>query len=177
VTGNASTSDHDVVDATRQLVTTVDAAGERVGADLPVLEREVSGPTACLDDDGYQGSITWTQVLPEDADPDEVLATVERAWNDEGLEVSRDEADPDLPRVDARGDDGARYTAELVRATMTLHHLASTDCRPLPDGTDDAGVLRASFPERVDPGGEPVTQDVSRSLADQVEELRRRGDG
>jgi hypothetical protein len=172
VTGNASSSNRDVVDATRQLVTTVDAAGERVGADLPVLEREVSGPTECLEGDGFQGSIAWTQVLPEDADPDEVLSTVQQAWTDEGLEVARDGADPDLPRVDGRGDDGARYTAELVRATMTLHHLATTDCRPLPDGAADPDVLRASFAEQVDPGGEPITQDVSRSLADQVAELR-----
>jgi hypothetical protein len=177
VTGTASTSDGDVVDATRRLVATVDVSGDRVGADLPVLEREVTGPTECLEGDGYQGSIAWTLVLPSDADPDDVLATVERAWTDEGLEVARDDGDPDLPRVDAEGDDGARYTAELVRATMTLHHLATTDCRPLPDDVGDADVLRGSFSDRADPDGEPVTQDVTRSLADQVDDLRRGSSG
>jgi hypothetical protein len=74
--------------------------------------------------------------------------------------------------VDGRDDD-SRHTAELVRATMTLHHLATTGCRPLPHDAGDPEVLRASFTDRVDPDAEPITQDVPRSLADQVAELRR----
>lgn len=162
----------DVVEVTRDLVSKVDVAGGAVGSDLAVLEREVAGPTECLDGDGYQGSIAWTQVLREDADVDDVLDTVQQAWDDAGLATTRTD-DPEQPSVQATDGAGGRYTAELVRATMTLHHLAESACRPLPGDADGPNTLRADFAGLVDPDGEPVFQDVTRSLADQVDELRR----
>ncbi len=154
----------------------VAAAGEEVGDGLPVLEREIAGPTSCLEGDGHQGSIAWTVVLDEEPDVDAVLSSVARAWEREGLETTRNEDDPALPRVDAESRDGARVTAEVVRATGTLHYVGSTACRPLPDDVDDANRLRSDFRALVDPDGEQVSQDTSRSLADQVADLRA-GDG
>lgn len=165
-----------MVVATRELVAQVAAAGEAVGDGLPVLEREIAGPTSCLDGDGHQGSIAWTVVLDEEPDVDAVLSSVAQRWEAEGLEVTRNEDDPALPRVQAENRGGGQLTAELVRATGTLHYFGSTACRPLPDDVDDANRLRSEFRALVDPDGEQVSQDTSRSLADQVADLRA-GDG
>lgn len=172
-TGCAMFGSHsgDVLTSTRNLVPVVDRAAA-VAGDGPVLERRVQGPTQCLPASSWQGAMMIIALLDESADPASVLDEVAARW--EGLDLERDEGDPQLPALYAVDGDDNRYAARVVVETATLHVRGDTPCLRLPTGVE-GNELRQRFAAEVDPDNEQISRDLDRSLADEVAELRARG--
>jgi hypothetical protein len=172
------TVNDDVVAATSEMVETINDLHESVGVDLPLFQRVILGPSRCTespDPDTFQTSMRVGIVLEEDADLDVLLDDIERRWLDRGLEAQVRFRDGDLPRVQAQDTErDIGYAAEASRELHTVTLLSSTACLALPDRYDHVRDLRADFLDLVDPGGEILEPDLSRTRHEEVAEIRER---
>lgn len=170
----------DVVEATSEMVETINDVHESIGLDLPRFQRVILGPSRCTeapDSETFQTSMRVGIVLEEDADLDALLDDIERRWLERGLEAEVLFRDRDLPRVQAQdADRDIGYAAEVSREVHTVTLLSSTSCLPLPDRYDHVRDLREDFLDVVDPGGEILEPDLSRSRHEEIAEIRERGD-